>query len=167
MRQSNTITMMITLIIITTYSFSLFTPLSIPIYAQQDLQVIKSKNLQIELDDNLTTNAQLTFPAVGQGPYPGILLITGSGAEDMNETAGFVRINETTGEKDYSPVPFFQIAQYLSERGFTVLRYDKRGVGENHTILDANVWGNLTIDDLKHDAEKAPTNNGEKYSIQT
>jgi dienelactone hydrolase len=73
----------------------------------------------------------------------------------MNETAGFVRINETTREKDYPPVPFFQIAQYLSERGFAVLRYDKRGVGENHTILDANVWGNLTIDDLKHDAEKA------------
>jgi pimeloyl-ACP methyl ester carboxylesterase len=137
------------------YSFSLFTPLSLPTYAQQDLQLIKSKNLQIELNDNLTTNAQLTFPVVGQGPYPGILLITGSGAEDMNETAGFVRINKTTGEKEYPPVPFFQIAQYLSERGFAVLRYDKRGVGENHTILDANVWGNLTIDDLKQDAEKA------------
>jgi hypothetical protein len=54
--------MMITLIIVTTYSFSLFTSLSIPIYAQQDLQVVKSKNLQIELDDNLTTKAQLTFP---------------------------------------------------------------------------------------------------------
>jgi hypothetical protein len=54
--------MMITLIIVTTYSFSLFTSLSIHIYAQQDLQVVKSKNLQIELDDNLTTNAQLTFP---------------------------------------------------------------------------------------------------------
>ena len=106
------------------------------------------------MDDNLTTNAQLTFPVVVQGPYPGILLITGSGAEDMNETAGFVRINETTGEKEYPPVPFFQIAQYLSERGFAVLRYDKRGVGENHTILDANVWGNLTIDDLRQDAEK-------------
>ena len=42
--------------------------------------------MQIELDDNLTTSAQLTLPLVGQGPYPGILLITGSGAEDMNET---------------------------------------------------------------------------------
>jgi pimeloyl-ACP methyl ester carboxylesterase len=138
-----------------TCSYLSLSPLSSSIYAQQDLQVIKSKNLQIELDDNLTTNARLTFPAVGQGPYPGILLITGSGAEDMNETAGFVRINETTGEQDYPPVPFFQITQYLSERGFAVLRYDKRGVGENHTILDANVWGNLTIDDLQHDAEKA------------
>jgi uncharacterized protein len=155
MRQSSTITIVVTLIIITMYSFSLFTPLSFPIYAQQDLQLVKSKDLQIELDDNLTTNAQLTFPVVGQGPYPGILLITGSGAEDMNETAGFVRINETTGEKEYPPVPFFQIAQYLSERGFAVLRYDKRGVGENHTILDSNVWGNLTIDNLKQDAEKA------------
>ena len=25
--------------------------------------------------------------------------------------------------------PFWQIAQYLSERGFAVPRYDKRGVG--------------------------------------
>jgi hypothetical protein len=88
---------MITLIIITTYSFSLFTPISLSSYAQQDLKVVKSKNLQIELNDNLTTSAQLTFPVVRQGPYPGISLITGSGAEDMNETAGFVRINETTG----------------------------------------------------------------------
>jgi alpha-beta hydrolase superfamily lysophospholipase len=144
---------MVTIIIAYSYtSFSLPTP---PSYAQQDLQLMKSKNLQIELDDNLTTNAQLTFPVVGDGPYPGILLITGSGAEDMNETQGLIRINETTGEKDYPPVPFFQIAQYFSERGFAVLRYDKRGVGENHTILDANVWGNLTIDELKQDAEKA------------
>jgi uncharacterized protein len=156
MKKNNAITIMITLIaILITYFYSVSTPLSVPIYAQQDLSLMKSKNLQIKLNDNLTTNAQLTFPVVGQGPYPGVLLITGSGAEDMNETAGFIRINETTGEKDYPPVPFFQIAQYLSERGFAVLRYDKRGVGENHTILDANVWGNLTIDDLKHDAEKA------------
>jgi uncharacterized protein len=170
---SNTIAKAVTLIIITMYSFSLFTPLSLPIDAQQDLQLTESKNLQIELNDNLTTDAQLTFPAVGEGPYPGILLITGSGAEDMNETAGFVRINGTTGEKDYPPVPFFQIAQYLSERGFAVLRYDKRGVGENHTILDANVWGNLTIDDLKQDAEKAlavlmqqpEVNNNKKITI--
>lgn len=145
---------MVTIIIITC-SFSAFSHHVSPLYAQQDLQLTKSKDLKIELDDNLTTDAQLTFPVVGQGPFPGILLITGSGAEDMNETAGFVRVNETTGEKVYPPVPFYQIAQYLSERGFAVLRYDKRGVGENHTILDANVWGNLTIDDLKQDANKA------------
>ena len=154
MKQSMIIATVVTIIIIA-YSYTSFSLPTPPIYAQRDLQLMKSKNLQIELDDNLTTNAQLTFPVVGDGPYPGILLITGSGAEDMNETQGLIRINETTGEKDYPPVPFFQIAQYFSERGFAVLRYDKRGVGENHTILDANVWGNLTIDELKQDAEKA------------
>jgi pimeloyl-ACP methyl ester carboxylesterase len=51
-----------------------------------------------------------------------------------------------------------QIAQHLSERGFAVLRYDKRGVGEfinDLRIQDSNVWGNLTFNDLKQDAEKA------------
>jgi hypothetical protein len=51
--------------------------------------------------------------------------------------------------------PYFNIAEYLSERGFVVLKYDKRGVGPNDTILDSNVWGNVTISDLKQDAEKA------------
>jgi uncharacterized protein len=50
--------------------------------------------------------------------------------------------------------PLFQIAQYLSERGFAVLRYDKRGIGANITILDSNVWGNATFNYLKQDAEK-------------
>ncbi|HEU4822331.1 MAG TPA: alpha/beta fold hydrolase, partial [Nitrososphaeraceae archaeon] len=36
-----------------------------------------------------------------------------------------------------------------------VLRYDKRGVGANSQIIDTNVWGNLTFDDLKRDAERA------------
>jgi uncharacterized protein len=62
---------------------------------------------------------------------------------------GFVHKN---GPKPLTP--FLQIAQYLSERGFAVLRYDKRGIGANITI-DQNVWGNATINDLIHDAEKA------------
>ncbi len=49
------------------------------------------------------------------------------------------------------PKPYWQIAQYLSERGFAVLRYDKRGVGADH-ITDQNVWGNATINDLIYDA---------------
>jgi pimeloyl-ACP methyl ester carboxylesterase len=73
----------------------------------------------------------------------------------MNETAGFIRIDNKTGDRTYPPVPFFQIADYLSERGFTVLRYDKRGIGTNHTILDSNIWGNLTLDDITQDANKA------------
>jgi uncharacterized protein len=126
------------------------------ILAQHDLETVKYRNMVIELGDGLKTNAQLTIPAVGNGPYPGILLVHGTGPTDMNETTGFIRLDNETGTKIYPDArPFFQISKYLSERGFAVLKYDKRGVGENYTILDSNVWGNLTFNDLKHDAEKA------------
>ena len=51
--------------------------------------------------------------------------------------------------------PFWQIAEYLSERGFVVLRYDKRGVGENSTILDLNTYANATVQQFQSDAESA------------
>jgi hypothetical protein len=111
--------------------------------AQQYIQTIKYRNMVIDLGNGLKTNAQLTLPAVGNGPFPGVLLIHGSGAVDQNETLAM------------NAKPFWQIAQYLSERGFAVLRFDKRGVGANNTILDTNVWGNATTDDLIQDSKKA------------
>ncbi|MGE3858914.1 MAG: alpha/beta hydrolase family protein [Nitrososphaeraceae archaeon] len=129
---------------------------SITIHAQSDLETIKYRNLVIDLGNDVKTNAQLTIPAVGNGPFPGVLLVPGSGAMDMNTTLGIVRIDNETGTKIYPPTRlFFQIAEYLSERGFVTLRYDKRGIGENMTILDSNIWGNMTFNDLKHDAERA------------
>ena len=111
--------------------------------AQPFVQTVKYRDLVIDLGNGIQTNAQLTTPAVGNGPFPGVLLVAGSGVVDMNETL--------------SPdsKPFWQISQYLSERGFAVLRYDKRGVGANSQIMDTNVWGNLTFEDLKNDAELA------------
>jgi uncharacterized protein len=111
--------------------------------AQPFIETVKYRDLVIDLGNGIQTNAQLTIPAVGNGPFPGVLLVAGSGAIDMNVTI--------------SPdiKPFWQIAQYLSERGFVVLRYDKRGVGENGTIIDTNVWGNATFDNLKNDAARA------------
>ena len=35
------------------------------------------------------------------------------------------------------------------------MQYNKRGIGENLTILDINVWGDATFGDLKNDAQKA------------
>jgi uncharacterized protein len=111
--------------------------------AQPFVQTGKYRDLIIDLGNGIQTNAQLTIPAVGNGPFPGVLLVHGSGPTDMNETL--------------SPdsKPFWQMAQYLSERGFAVLRYDKRGVGANSQIIDYDTWGNLTFDDLKYDAEIA------------
>lgn len=111
--------------------------------AQPFIESVKYRDLVIDLGNGIQTNAQLTIPAVGNGPFPGVLLVHGSGTTDMNETV-------TPDSK-----PFWEISQYLSERGFVVLRYDKRGVGANGTVLDANIWGNVTFDHLKNDAIKA------------
>ena len=116
---------------------------SINALAQPFIQTVKHRDLAIDLGNGIQTNAQLTIPAVGNGPFPGVLLVHGSGTTDMNETL-------TPDTK-----PFWQISQYLAERGFVVLRYDKRGVGANGTILDTNVWGNATFDNLKNDAARA------------
>jgi uncharacterized protein len=110
----------------------------------------------MDLGNGLKTNARLNLPANGDGPFPAVLLVPGSGPVDMNETGGAVRIDNETGSIIYPPArPFFDIAQYLSERGFAVLQYDKRGIGANFTILDSNIWGNVTFDDLRQDAERA------------
>jgi dipeptidyl aminopeptidase/acylaminoacyl peptidase len=132
-----------------------FNNYSTSVLAQPFIETVKHRDLVIDLGNGIKTNAQLTIPAVGNGPFPGVLLIHGTGTTDMNETVDFIRIDNQTGSKIYPPTPFFQIAEYLSERGFVVLRYDKRGIGENGTILDSNAWGNLTFNDLKQDAEKA------------
>ncbi len=57
----------------------------------------------------------LTIPS-GAGPFPAVLLLTGSGAQDRDETI--------LGHK-----PFLILADYLTRRGIAVLRVDDRGVG--------------------------------------
>src|SRR5215207_1355594 len=52
--------------------------------AQPFIETVKSRDLVIGLGNGITTNAQLTIPAVGNGPFPGVLLVAGSGAIDMN-----------------------------------------------------------------------------------
>jgi uncharacterized protein len=105
----------------------------------------------IELEDGLLqTQGELTIPAVGQGPFPGVLLIHGAGPTDRN---GYIHANFTgTGN---TSTPLLQIAEYLSDRGFVVLRYDKRGVEPNMTITDLNIFGNITFEQTKDDAERA------------
>lgn len=59
----------------------------------------------------------LTTPA-GPGPFPAVVLVTGSGPQNRDE--------EILGHK-----PFLVIANYLAERGIASLRYDDRGVGSS------------------------------------
>jgi pimeloyl-ACP methyl ester carboxylesterase len=65
--------------------------------------------------DKVKLAGTLTIPR-GQGPHPALLLITGSGSEDRNETV-------------FGHRPFLILADYLTRRGIAVLRVDDRGVG--------------------------------------
>ncbi|MFV2006226.1 MAG: alpha/beta fold hydrolase [Longimicrobiales bacterium] len=59
----------------------------------------------------------LSVPA-GDGPYPAVVTITGSGPQDRDETI--------LGHR-----PFAVIADHLTRQGIAVLRFDDRGVGES------------------------------------
>ena len=117
------------------------------------MPTVKHRNLVIDLGNGIKTNAQLTIPAVGEGPFPGALLIHGSGANDMNETGGLILVDNETGSKIYPNKQYFsrQPNIYLREDSLD-LSYDKRGVTSNFTI-DGDVWDDLTFNDLKQDAE--------------
>ncbi len=58
----------------------------------------------------------LTLPKTSGGPFPAVLLITGSGLQNRDE--------EVFGHK-----PFLLIADYLTRRGIAVLRVDDRTIG--------------------------------------
>jgi dienelactone hydrolase len=81
----------------------------------------------------------LTIPTVGKAPYPGAVLISGSGPDDMNETIGPNHI-------------FKDIAEGLSSRGIVVLRYDKR---THHPVLLKNLHGITVKQEYIDDATAA------------
>jgi alpha-beta hydrolase superfamily lysophospholipase len=113
-------------------------------------KTILRRDLVLDLGNGLSTNAQLTLPAAGSGPFPGVLLVPGGGATDMDE-----HYSAESSETGQPGGTFLQIAEYLSQRGFAVLRYNKRGVGVNGTLQNQTVFFDMTVDDLKRDAEKA------------
>jgi len=78
----------------------------------------------------------LTLPK-GDGPFPAVLLIAGSGPQDRDESLAAHR-------------PFLLIADALTRKGIAVLRYDKRGVGKSTGNPDT-----ATTMDLAADAQSA------------
>jgi uncharacterized protein len=112
------------------------------IHENSNSKTIRHRDLTIDLGEGIQTDAELTLPTLANRSLPAIILIHGGGPLD----------------KDHFIPPdsrdFKQIAEYLSERGFVVLRYDKRAIGANGTIEDPDLWYDLTMDDLISDANK-------------
>jgi len=85
---------------------------------------------------NIKLAGTLTVPE-GDGPFPAVVLITGSGSQNRNE--------ELLGHK-----PFLVLSDYLTRNGIAVFRYDDRGVG-----LSQGNAVTATTADLATDAEAA------------
>lgn len=83
-----------------------------------------------------TLAGTLTIPK-GDGPFPAMVLVSGSGQQNRDE--------ELMNHR-----PFWVIADYCARHGIAVLRYDDRGVGGS----DGEVK-NATSMDFSYDAEAA------------
>lgn len=84
-------------------------------------------------DAGIELAGTLTLPE-GDGPFPAVALVTGSGPQNRNE--------ELMGHK-----PFLVLADHLTRAGIAVLRYDDRGVGESE-----GEFGAATSEDFAGDA---------------
>lgn len=85
---------------------------------------------------DVTLAGTLTHPE-GDGPFPAVVLISGSGPQDRDETL-------------FEHKPFAVWADQLTRRGIAVLRYDDRGVGGS-----SEGSPDVTSEDLSVDVEVA------------
>lgn len=77
------------------------------------------ENVMFRSSDAVSLNAKLYSPSKVKSKYPAVLIIEGSGK------SGF--------EAEPKESPFNQLAIRLSNSGFFVMKYNKRGSGENST----------------------------------
>ena len=80
----------------------------------------------------------LTLP-IGNGPFPVVLIVAGSGPTDRDGNSGAV----------VTVSAYAKLAHGLAERGIASLRYDKRGIGES---TSSQAEKDLRFDDFVDDA---------------
>jgi pimeloyl-ACP methyl ester carboxylesterase len=95
----------------------------------------KSEEVAYEnTDAGIRLAGTLTLPS-WEGTFPAVLLLSGSGAQDRDETV-------------FSHRPFLVLADHLTRKGIAVLRVDDRGVGGSTGNFDE-----ATAEDYAADAE--------------
>lgn len=81
---------------------------------------------------NFKLAGTLTLPK-GDGPFPAVVLVSGSGPQDRDETL-------------FGHKPFLVLADYLTKKGVAVLRYDDRGVAKSKGKADGATTADLATD---------------------
>ena len=101
--------------------------------------------------EGLVLEGIVSYPKKGDGPFPALLLIAGSGLHDADLTIDIPEYRFTHGEQKH----FRDLARFFSRRGMTALRYNKRGASFDHASDQPDLLWNSTFDDLVSDAESA------------
>ena len=83
---------------------------------------------------NISLSGTLTIPE-GKGPFKAVILVTGSGPQDRDESL--------LGHR-----PFLVLSDYLTRQGIIVLRYDDRGTGKSTGDFQSATTEDFTQDAL-------------------
>ena len=83
---------------------------------------------------NITLAGSFTYPK-GEGRFPAVVLVTGSGPQDRDEAL-------------MNHKPFLVISDYLTRNGIAVLRFDDRGLGKSKGNFAAATSEDFTTDAL-------------------
>ncbi|MDO4512309.1 MAG: alpha/beta hydrolase [Bacteroidales bacterium] len=94
----------------------------------------KQTEVKVDAGGGITLAGTFTLPE-GKGPFPAVVLVTGSGPQDRDETIG-----------DHKP--FAIIADSLTRHGIAVLRCDDRGVGGSSLASGYETTADLAVDAL-------------------
>lgn len=97
-----------------------------------------SEEVTVRSTDDVVLAGTFTRPS-SAGPHPAVLLISGSGPQDRDESV-------------FGHKPFLVLGDYLARRGFAVLRLDDRGAGKS-----TGARTHATIEDYATDAVAAVT----------
>lgn len=101
--------------------------------------------------DGLEIQCILSFPDHQPGPFPGMLLIPGSGLHDADVTLEVSTLRITDGTQSL----FKPIARFFSRQGWAVQRCNKRGASFGHADDRSEVLNSSTLADLVEDARTA------------
>lgn len=92
----------------------------------------RTEEVTVESAPGVKLAGTLTLPA-GKGPFPAVVLITGSGPQDRDETI-------------FGHKPFAVIADRLTRDGIAVLRMDDRGVAKSTGDFAAAIDDDFAVD---------------------
>ena len=118
-----------------------------PAQARPGGAAVRSEMLRLTFGD-FRSRAELTYPAGVVGGSPTVILVPGSGPEDMDAD-----IDARPGVPPLSH-NFLDLARYLTPRGFAVLRYNKHYVTGPGRVDYQRFYAKLTLQQMLRDAER-------------